>query len=230
MISYVIAAHNSEAIIEDSVLRVVNFLRSRNSAFEVIVIENGSIDHTSDILTKLTQEIAELRIDTSSVGLGHAFRKGILLSRGNLVIANADDLPFGFSELKNILERSEIPQVAIGSKAHKESQLERSLGRTISSAGLRLMRLVVLGLAIGDTQGTYVMEGDTARDLAQAATEGGYIFTTEIAYLAKKRGITIEEIPVQMDASLRPSTVRVLRHSWQMFAGMIRIKNKHKLV
>jgi glycosyltransferase involved in cell wall biosynthesis len=228
VISYVIAAHNSADVIESTVLRVVDYLRGNGYGFEVIVIENGSTDNTKDVLEELCSQIEELRIETSNVGLGNAFRKGILLSQGSLVVANADDLPFGFSELENVLGRPVIPKAAIGSKAHPRSEVERSFGRTVTSSGLRLLRRAVLGLRIGDSQGTYVLDGDIARQLAEAAAEEGYIFTTEIAYLAKQRGISIEELPVKMDPAIRPSTVRIFRDSWRMFIGIIRIRRTHR--
>jgi hypothetical protein len=164
----------------------------------------------------------------SEQGLGNAFKFGILATNGDLVVATADDLPFGFSDLDNLLKLETRPSIAIGSKAHPHSQLERTPVRFLASSGLRVLRMLLLKLRVGDTQGTYLLNGEVARNLAFRCSQPGYIFTTELSYLATLRGEKIVELPIILDSEIRPSTVRIVRDSILMLKGMIEIRRTHR--
>jgi glycosyltransferase involved in cell wall biosynthesis len=227
MISYVVAAHNSVGVIEDTVARICEKLRSLETIFEIVIVENGSTDNTYETVKSMAAETREIVVCVSEKGLGNAFRTGILLSKGDLVVATADDLPFGFSDLDYVLGLGQRPDITIGSKAHSDSKVQRNPKRTIASLGLRLMRFLVLRIKIGDTQGTFLMNGAVARQLAKECSQGGYVFTTELSFLAIRHGIQILEVPVALSDEVRPSTVRIVRDSIKMIRGMLEIRRTH---
>jgi hypothetical protein len=152
----------------------------------------------------------------------------MLAANGELVIATADDLPFGFSDLDQYMSRSEKPAICIGSKGLPASEVSRSLLRSVASAFFLGARFLILGLKIRDTQGTYLVQRQVARDVAEILTESNYIYTTEFAYVGQNMGYEILELPVKAEPELRNTTVRVVRDGIDMCKGLIRIRCNHR--
>lgn len=87
-ISIFIPAHNEENTIESTVRSVCSseYTKHGESNFEVIVVNDGSTDTTGEILSKLKEEIPELRIVTrhpprSGKGKGFVLNDALTLSK-----------------------------------------------------------------------------------------------------------------------------------------------------
>ncbi|MGN7135391.1 glycosyltransferase [Rhodococcoides corynebacterioides] len=214
-LSVVIPAHNSAAVIESTVTAFAEHLVDRTS--EIVVVENGSTDNTSAICAQLerewTTERTALRVLHSDKGMGNALRLGILRSRGDQVLLTADDLPFGFDDLAGADDHARRSTVAapvyIGSKAHPRSEVERGVLRATMTLGFATLRRIVLRTRTGDPQGTFLLDGPLARELAPALTEPGFLFTTELDYAVELAGIRPVEVPVRLSDSHHDQASRV---------------------
>jgi dolichyl-phosphate beta-glucosyltransferase len=229
-VSYVIPAHNSAAVIQNSLEEVAKRLTDLDG--EIIVAENGSSDATIEILARVAAGWPgtgpTLRVITTARGLGNALREGIAASAGRVVVFTADDLPFGFDEL-DATERMGFPErtVIVGSKAHAESVVQRSIVRTTLTGGLRVLRRIVLGMKTADPQGTFVMDGDWVRALLPDLKEGGFLVTTEIAYAAEIGGLRVVEVPVRLRESGHRTRIRV-RDIVDMFTGTFALRRRRR--
>lgn len=234
-ISVIVPAHNSGALIEETIAELSD--RLAGSAAEILVVENGSTD---DTLARAHREQAvrkdapvRLTVLRSEKGMGKALRAGVVASRGRMVLLTADDLPFGFDDLDHLarLERSSdvaVPPFLIGSKAHPDSSVERGALRGTLTWGFSVLVRTILGMRTRDPQGTLIIEGDLARELAQLAVEPGYLFTTELVHLAERVGIRPVELPVRLRESHRRHRSRI--HGADMAAmaiGLLRIRARH---
>ena len=92
VISIFIPAHNEENTIESTVRSVCSseYTKHGESNFEVIVVNDGSTDTTGEILSKLKEEIPELRIVTrhpprSGKGKGFVLNDALTLSKGEII-------------------------------------------------------------------------------------------------------------------------------------------------
>ena len=230
-LSYVVPAHNSAAIIETTLHALRNRLAGRRA--EIVVVENGSSDGTRALLQQVGQSWSHpdvpLVVLSSGKGLGYAYRAGIAASRGARVLLTADDLPFGFDDLEaaDRLDRDTHP-VVIGSKGHPDSDVGRGVLRWVLSWGFWLLRRGVLGMRTRDPQGTFVLAGDWARSLVPRLEEPGYLFTTELCYLAEGEGIQPVEVPVRLAADHGDHGSRIaVRDVWRMGVGLIGIRRRH---
>jgi dolichyl-phosphate beta-glucosyltransferase len=230
VVSYVVPAHNSADVIADTVEALGK--RFAELPAEIIVVENGSSDSTRQVLAELVvkwpADAPSLRVLTCERGLGHALRTGIVASTGRSVVLGSDDLAFGFDEV-DAVERMGFPrdEVIIGSKAHPDSVVTRAFLRTALTGALRLLRRVVLNIHTGDTQGTYVMNGDWARGIAPALGEGGFLLSTEVAYAAHLGGLRVVEVPVRLRESNHPTRIRIADVA-NMFIGLLALRSRRK--
>jgi glycosyltransferase involved in cell wall biosynthesis len=230
-VSYVVPAHNSTLAIEDTLRALASRLDGRDA--EVIVVENGSTDGTGALLERVQRTWAHpgvsLRVLGSEKGMGHAYRAGIAASRGARVVLTADDLPFGFDDLDAAEEVDPaVHPVVIGSKGHRDSDVDRGLLRGVLSWGFWVLRRLVLGMRTLDPQGTFVLAGDWARRMGPRLTEPGYLVTTELCFLAERQGHQPLEVPVRLSPQHRDHRSRItVRDVWRMGVGLLGIRRRH---
>lgn len=118
--SVVIPVYNREHLIKNTVDSV---LAQTNKDFEIIVVDDGSIDHTMDILEKYGNRIKAL--SQSNSGPEAARHKGISEARGKyLVFLDSDDLltPSALEIYGAIVDKFEDPPLIIGAATTAESE------------------------------------------------------------------------------------------------------------
>lgn len=212
-LSVIIPAHNSASVLAHTLQQWRGRLEGRPA--ELIVVENGSSDATWDIAQDFGTDGFEYVAMQSEKGLGNALRAGIGRSRGSRILLTADDLPFGFDDLEEDSKLSQKSLITIGSKAHPASQIDRGLARRISTGGFKAMRRLLLGSHVGDSQGTIIADGEWLRLVAPKCTDSGFLFTTELIYVAELQHAEVVEVPVRLtehqnakQSSVRLSDVR----------------------
>src|ERR1017187_8064477 len=62
--SIVLPAHNEADLLESCVRDVVKAMRDRDEPFEVLIVENGSIDGTVELAERIQAETPEVRLIT----------------------------------------------------------------------------------------------------------------------------------------------------------------------
>jgi glycosyltransferase involved in cell wall biosynthesis len=230
-VSYVVPAHNSAEIIRETVEVIAERLRGTNA--EIIVAENGSSDDTIGVVREIERtwrhETVRLRLLSTPKGMGNALRAGIAASEGERIILTADDLPFGFDDL-DAAEQVDVSahRVMIGSKDHPESVLSRPGLRRLMTWGFKVVRRILLGMRTGDPQGTFVLDGKWARSVAERLREGGFLMTTELAYIAELHDIRPVEVPVRLRETDRAhrTRVRIVRDVTNMVLGMVALRRR----
>lgn len=233
-LSYIVPAHNSAEVIEDTLHELaVQFEGGRFAGrqAEILVVENGSTDSTPGLLRDAeaiwTRHDVTLRVLATDRGLGNALRHGIAESRGDRIFLGADDLPFGFGDLEAALPMDH--PVVIGSKGHPDSKVHRSPTRSLLTFGFRVLRRMILGMRTRDPQGTFVLDGTWARSVVARLREPGYLFTTELCHLAESGGIVPVEVPVRLRPSHGSHTSRVtVRDVWRMGSGLLTVRRRHR--
>lgn len=232
-LSYIVPAYNGADGLEATLKELGEHLDGEHN--EIVVVENGSTDNTLELARSIEKSWqfsqVELRVLSSEKGLGNALRMGIAASRGAHVVLTADDLPFGFDDLDQAKKLGlDNHKVFIGSKAHPDSAIDRSLVRAVLSTGFLVLRLAVLGMRTRDPQGTFVLNGEWARGVVGKLTEPGFLLTTELAYLAEQDGIRPVEVPVRLrgQQTRGGSTINVVNDAYKMGIGLFKVRAKHR--
>lgn len=115
-LSVVCPFYNEAQIIEQAIRTLLGRMRELDVSWELIVVNDGSVDGSDDIAARLCAEEPRLILVSYPVnrGRGHALRAGIAMARGDIVITTEIDLSWG----EDIVERlydgmQERPQIDI---------------------------------------------------------------------------------------------------------------------
>lgn len=94
MISLVIPVYNEEILIGELFKRVQASMKAITSDFEVILVDDGSTDHTLEILKSCNEKDKRFKILTLSKNFGHqaAYTAGLTYAKGDYVAMMDGDL------------------------------------------------------------------------------------------------------------------------------------------
>jgi glycosyltransferase involved in cell wall biosynthesis len=207
VLSVVMPAHNEEAFLAPAISEVVKELRSRDTTFEVLVVENGSTDGTEPIARKLAEEFQEVRaISLPDADYGGALRTGFLDAGGDqVVIFDVDYYDFAFLDhAVSVIEQPGGPDIVVGSKRGAGAHDTRAWPRRLVTAVFSFILRFGFGLKVADTHGIKVVRRAPLRDLAAACRYGTDIFDTELILRAEREGLRVTSIPVTVEER-RPS-------------------------
>lgn len=225
MLSFIIPMYNEERRIASTVESVRTYLDSLDQPYEIIVVDDGSIDGSAAALAN-TPDVKLISYKPNR-GKGYAVRQGMLASQGGVVGFSDVDLSAPIEELAKLLAAVDAgADIAIGSRGLSGSQLGvhqpkyRELGG--KSLNLVIRSLAVKG--IHDTQcGFKLFRGDLARRVFGQCIINGWGFDVEVLYLARRMGCDIAEVPVRWNHSA-DSRIHPFRAGLQVIKDLFRIR------
>jgi len=210
-LSVVIPALNEEDRLPRTLERIASYLGRRGGGYEVLVVDDGSHDRTSE---RAEAAGATVLRNEAKRGKGFAVRRGMLAARGPRRLMTDADLSTPIEELDRLSARmDEGHDVVVGSRALPGARIEVRQPWYRENTG-RLFNLFVRALAVPgvkDTQcGFKLFSAAAARDVFSAARVDGFSFDVEALFLARKKGYRIAEVPVlwRNDAASRVSLLR----------------------
>jgi dolichyl-phosphate beta-glucosyltransferase len=229
---YLLPVHNEALVLEANTVRLAEHL-ARFEHATILLVENGSADASFAICERLTGQrgcVRVLAFREPAAGMGYAYDRGLreaLAAHGpdpNVwVVLTAADLPFGFTDLEQVVaalegerETDRPARMLIGSKAHHESRAGTGFKRRSMSAAYRVARWALVGMRVGDSQGSVFVRLDLAAGLVDRVEARGFFYSTELCFFAERAGERIREVPVVLESQTRPSTVRAWKHGTEM--------------
>jgi dolichyl-phosphate beta-glucosyltransferase len=230
MISVVVPAYNEEKRIRLSVMEACSFLDNTPLDYEMIVVDDGSSDRTSDAVRDLASDTPNLKLVRygKNRGKGYALRTGVLATKGDPVLVMDADLSTPMEEMWKLMPclAEGRAHIAIGSRALALSDIIRKqpwwrqwMGKIFN----HVVRILVID-GISDTQcGFKLFTGDVGRELFGRATVDRFAYDVEILALAARKGYTIAEVPIRWVNSPE-SKVNPVKDSLRMLVDLLRIR------
>lgn len=221
----VVPAYNEGNRIAATVGTIRAFLESLDRPFEIIVVDDGSLDNTREASAAI-EGVKAISYKLNR-GKGYAVRQGMIASEGELVAFTDVDLSAPIEELAKLIIAVETgADVAIGSRAMKGSKLEihQPLYREIGGKTLNLLIRLFAVQGIHDTQcGFKLFRGDAAREMFPKCIVDGWGFDIEVLRLARKIGCVVAEIPVRWSHSA-DSRIHPFKAGLQVLRDILRIR------
>lgn len=236
-LSVIIPAYNEQKRIADTLYAIKDYLSRQKYSSEVIVVDDGSHDMTTEIVKFIDiygnevkdQDTGVLIENIKNVGKGFSIAIGMIRAKGKIVMFCDADLATPIEEVEKILPFFDSGyDIVVGSRGLETSVVEeKSLYRKILSYGLNFLVRIFSVPGIKDTQcGFKAYTREASQSVAILQRVYGFGFDIEHLYIAHKLGLRIKEVGVEW--SDQPgSTVKPIRDSWGVFYDLIKIRLLH---
>jgi glycosyltransferase involved in cell wall biosynthesis len=231
-LSIVIPAFDEAARIGESLGRIFSFLQENHPNAEVIIVDDGSSDHTSDVAKSFCDHHHEISSQVIKYepnrGKGYAVKIGLQAAKAEVALFTDADLSTPIEEMSKLIDPIESRDfdVTFGSRA-----LDRSLIGTHQpwrrEQGGKVMNLIIRtmsGLKFADTQcGFKAFNMGKFRPLLEVMTVDRFGFDVEFLFVANHNGLRLAEIPVRWN-NVEGSKVNVVRDTRRMFTELSQIR------
>jgi hypothetical protein len=213
--SIVIPAHNEAPTLEAFVSDFVRSMLARQPGidWEVLVVENGSVDATLDAARRVADGFPDVvRVLASERrSYGGALKHGILNCSGqSLTVLECDALSVPFVEHSVRLLSEGSSRFIVGSKRHPQARDRRPASRRFLTWFFNALLRVFLGYPGSDTHGLKSLDTALARRLCELSIAGDEMVQTELVLVAWALGEQIAELPVDLSET-RPTPVSIGR-------------------
>ncbi|MBI3654380.1 MAG: glycosyltransferase family 2 protein [Acidobacteria bacterium] len=195
-ISAVLPAYNEEENIEIAVTRMAEVLRSLPLRdWEVIVVDDGSTDHTGEITDRLAAADPDhLRVlhHVPNKGYAQALRSGFTSARHQLIFYTDSDNQFDVREIKSLLPLIEDADIVCGFRIYRFDPLTR----LVLAWGYNLLVRMIFRINVRDVDCAFKLFRREVFD--QVTIESKKFFVdAEILAKAKYYGLQLIEIGVR---------------------------------
>lgn len=235
-ISIVIPAYEEEERLSEPLRRIFGFIESEKLSAEVIVVDDGSRDKTSETAEKICAEFPEIQSKVvryeENRGKGFAVKIGLLATNADIAVFSDADLSTPIEEIHKLVKPIQDGEVdvAFGSRA-----LDRTLIGTHQpwrrEQGGKVMNLIIRtmsGLKFFDTQcGFKAFNMKKFRPLLDVMTVDRFGFDVEFLFVAQYHKLKLEEIPVRWN-NVEGSKVSVVRDTRRMISELSQIRRNAK--
>jgi len=228
MLSILMPAYNEAQSIAENVCETVETMRALGVDFEIIVIDDGSMDGThtaaSEALRAWPDRVRVVRC-TRNEGKGNALICGALYSKGDRVAfldADMDLHPEQLADFFTIMEARDA-DVVIGSKFHPDSKVDYPPLRRVYSFFYYMLVRSLFGLPVRDTQtGIKLFKRPVLERVLPRVLVKRFAFDLELLANVHHFGYRIVEAPVTVNFTRVCSRLR-LRAVWNVFLDTLAI-------
>ena len=226
-LSIIIPVYNEERRLPRTIEQALQFLSQQSYSAELILVENGSQDHTIEIARAYAARHPQIRvIQEPARGKGLAVRRGMLEANGKYRFMADADFSMPPQEINRflppILLDSDVTiasREAPGAVRYGEPAYRHFFGRIFNL----MIRILALP-EFNDTQcGFKCLRAEVAEDVFQNQTLTGWAFDVEVLFIARQRGYRIVEVPIPWYFNA-DSKVHMVRDSLEMGRDLLRIR------
>ncbi len=206
VLSIIVPTYNSELTIRVCLESIKN---QTFRLFEVIIVDDGSDDGSSEFVENFAKENKSLRlIKGEHSGKAGAVTKGMLTAVGEIRLFTDMDQATPIEEIVHLLPFSDKFDIVIGSRSGQRKGAPWT--RLLMARGMMILRSTIVGIGdIKDTQCGFKLFNEKASDdlfasiskihhgfkkISGSSVSAG--FDVELLYIAEKKGYKIKEVPV----------------------------------
>ncbi len=207
-LSLVIPAYNEADGIAAAVHEADAALAKLGHSYEIIVVDDGSRDRTSEQVAEAAATLPAVRLlrHATNQGYGAALRSGFTAARGERIAFTDADCQFDLADLANLLELAEQNPIAVGYRLDRQD----SRLRKFYSRGYNWLARTLLGTRVRDIDCALKVFRKEA--LAQILPiSRGFFVNTEMLTCARQRHLRVVETGVRHRPRVRGASKVSLR-------------------
>lgn len=229
-ISYFCPAYNEQENLEKAISGVLAVLKEIGAPFEVIIVDNGSLDRTPQIADQLAKENPLIRVihHVSNREYGGALKSGFTNAVNEIVVYTDSDNQYDFNDFKKMLPYFDSYDAVIGVREARHD----SVYRKIQSGIFKVLLRALFGLKAKDINCSFRAYKKKVLDDMRISSDSAFI-DAEMFLSAKRKGYKICEVAVQhfprkagKATGARPFvvllTLKEIFCYWLRFIGLIR--------
>lgn len=166
------------------------------SKWEIIMVDDGSVDKTLKIAKELSSNDKRLKVVSlrTNRGYGAALRAGFDNAKYNVVVFTDGDGQFDFSEIDKFIEKIDKADIVIG---FRKKRSDKNLGKRLLLMNLlKIWDLLLFRFYYRDIDCGFKMFKKSALEQLTPLRSEGAMITSEILAKAKKKKLIIEEVGV----------------------------------
>lgn len=192
-LSVVLPAYNEEQVIATTLQHVMDVLGSWNIDFEIIVVNDGSNDHTGAVVAAIAATHPHVRLLThvENQGYGAALVSGFSAATKSLTFFMDSDGQFAIDELYAFLSFIDYYDAVIGYRINRQDTWMRKL----NAWGWKRLVGAVFGVRVRDIDCAFkLLRTDFLRQ--HPLETRGAMINAELLYKLKQAGLSYKEIGV----------------------------------
>lgn len=208
MISLIFPMYNEEDVLllypEEVLATVDRFRALYRENFEIVMVDDGSADHTYERMQQMASERAGIIVvrHSQNRGMGAALKTGVQASHGDLIVFMDADLTFRPEDIRILLDayRAE-PADCISGSPYMSRDLtgEVQPARLLLSRGVNILYRLMLGWKITSVSPVFRLYRRAALDRLNIKSEN-FEINAEILSKMIFAGMSIREVPVALHA------------------------------
>lgn len=206
-VSFIVPAYNEANRLGDSLRRLIQFARGQQYHAEIIVVDDGSEDSSTEIAREAATNLpgnVSLRLlrHEQNRGKGAAVRTGMLEATGDRRLILDADMAMPPEEIPKLLAALGAGAgVAAGTRVQPGGADMRASQPAWRRIGGRLFAAGRRRILLGDIEDTQCGFKAFSREAAQAIFPRqqleGWAFDAELLYLAHRLGYSVVQVPIE---------------------------------
>lgn len=188
-------AFNEAKNIPGMVTDALRVLPQWSDDFELIVVDDGSLDETAVVTQTLAQKHPQLKLvqHEKNKGYGTAVLSGLTHASKELVFFTDADRQFDLQEIEKLLAHIETADLVVGYRKPRRDPFMRRL----NGKGWSWLVTLLFGYTARDIDCAFkLMRRSVVEQLQDEITSGGATFSAEFLVRAKQAGFVIKEVPI----------------------------------
>lgn len=228
-VSVILCAYNEGNVIEETIDRVDHVLMETGWSYEIIVVDDGSLDDTRDRAVSYRDRNGESYLKVLSyqknVGKGNAVKVGFEQATGDFIVVMDSDLDVNPKHVPRYVEALKNSDIAIASKWHSESHAAMMLKRKVLSFGFNILSRLLTGIKLKDTQtGLKAFRRSVLERMTPKILVKGYAFDLELMAACNHCGFRITNLPVDIHVESIIGLKEILRMALDLFKVAYRLR------
>jgi glycosyltransferase involved in cell wall biosynthesis len=188
-------AYNEEANVRSTTEAILQVLSTVADRYEVLIVDDGSIDATGRIADELCAANANVRVihHPTNRGYGGALRTGLYNCRYELISFIDGDGQFDFGEVRQFLAFAGHYDLIIGYRPHRQDSRQRERNARAWGTFIRL----AFGLRVRDVDCAFKLLHCHVLERIPRLRSDGAMISAELLIRCRNAGLSIKELPVQ---------------------------------